>query len=483
MLYRNSFLSLIVLLIFQCHGLFGQTRDQLDVLNIYVDFINESIHGMFTAHALLVINNKEINKYIDLDSYQLNNLTNNEVQSNLFAKSDKENYTTFQGYSPLQLMDLAKEKSTILDPALANQLNSTTDEIGKIINRVNTLRFELADYIENHDLNDKESIYGAFVILEECALMFENFAKQQRRIVAILSSAHKSGKADLFLKAQKIHSLNKAILLNLRNGKADVVSSTIEEFDNAVDQLASSLVGRSDYNKTNYKDYVKTRIDSVASHLKRYKNSSSVPTAYEIYGKDYYYHNQIAKRFFNWSGPGYVRYLNALMDELGIACVHFSEEPLIFKVVYPMELDEMNTLDRERRFKAAKQISIDNPEFSPVIERPTFNSTENILPAKEEAYTISFKVFDHSMMDRDTISLFLNGECILDKYDLRLGVKKFEVEIKRNQDYELEIRAENHGIIAPNTAAIGYRIKGHRKMHIIESSLSSGESVKVAIIP
>ena len=466
----KNILFITICLIFTSNRSFAQSKEQIDALNLYVEFLNESVHGLFTAHALLVISNKEVNKYVDLDSYSLNNLTNNEVQSNLFEKSDKENYTTFQGYSPLQLLELAKQNSSVLKPAQARKLNALADEIGTILNRINSLRFEIVSFIESHDLNEKESVYGVYEILEECALMFDRYAQKQREMVAEMGSAHTTNRAKLFQQAQKLHRLNKSILYNLRSENVNPVKNSADEFTNAVAQFDGELKKYNGYNEYEYRSYVKNRLDSIAQHLVKFGNSSYVPKAYKIYGKAYYYHNQIAKRFFNWSGPGYVRYLNGILSELDIDFVNFTEEPLIFKVVYPMKLDEMNALNQEQRYMAHNQEELSLPQFS-----------EGIAQREPPKYTLSFKIFDHHMNDRDSISLYLNGECILDKYNLQSGTKEFEVDIKQNQDYELQIKAENNGIIAPNTAAIGYRISGTRKRHIIECRLFPGETKKVVI--
>ncbi len=454
----------------------AQTKEEIDCLNLYVEFLNESVHGLFTAHALLVINNKEVNKYIDLDSYSLNTITNKEVQSNLFEKSDKANYTTFQGYSPMQLHKLAKENSSVLKPILAKRLNETADEIVTILNRINQLRFEIAEFIEIHDLNQKESIYGVFELLEEVELMFEQFAKKQRSMVDMMGTAHRSNNSELYVKALNIHRINKAVLLKLRDETTSTVGSASNNFKKAVLEFDIALSNYNGYNRYEYESYIKQRLDSIAGHVDKYEQSSHVPKAYQIYGKNYYYHNQIAKRFFNWSGPGYVRYMNGVLSELDVDFVNFTEEPLIFKVVYPMKLDELNNLEGDELFLAQQKYNINAPKFSaPSIDRPV----EELETPANNKYVLAIKVFDHHMLDRDTISLYLNGECILDKYNLQSGTKELELEVERNQDYTLEIKAENEGVISPNTASVGYRFKGQRKRRIIESHLNKGGSAKI----
>ncbi len=470
----NTFYHLLSIVLVVClipKQSYTQQVSKIDALNLYGEFLNESIHGLFTAHALLVISNKEVNKYIDLDSYSLNNLTNSEVQSNLFEKSDKENYTTFQGYSPLQLLDLAKKNSTILNSTLANKLNARADKIGIIINRINRLRFEISEFIDTRDLNEKESIYGVYELLEECSSLFEDFSVQQSAMVNDLGNAHTTNQGEIYLKASHFHRLNKAILLNLRNGNKSSVISNIENFDKAFKEFELLLKDYNNYDKIKYSSYIKNRKDSIYQHLLDYSTKSYIPKAYEIYGKDYYYHNQISKRFFNYSGPGYVRHLNELLENLGMSFVRLVEEPLIFKVVYPMKLDELNNLEKESRFELHKKITINNPDFN-------FGSNSS----RPDSNYITFYVSDFNMIDRDTISLFVNGECILKNYCLTQVEKSIIYKIDSSQEYQLEVRAENNGIIYPNTAMIAYRYKGTRKKKRFETYLDANQKITISLI-
>jgi len=448
----------------------SQSSQEVKALNNYVDFLNESVHGLFTAHALMVISNKEVNKYIDLDSYSLNKLSNNEVQSNLFDKSDKQNYTTFQSYSPLQLMDICQKESSVLEQSIANKLNARVVKIGIILNRVNSLRFEIFDFIDNNDLDDKESIYKVYEMLEECASLFENFAVQQKNMLAeIRREASRNGN-ELYQKAAEVHRVNKSILNNLRNENSRGVIESTKIYKAVYEDFHQELQSYSNYNKAEYKSYIQNRSDSIYQHLVRFQASDFVPRAYEIYGAYYFYHNQISKRFINWSGPGYVRYLNKLLETTGLDFVKFSEQPLIFKVVYPMKLDELNGLNKTESFVARSKMLIENKlTTSLIVERP-----------KEDKY-LTIELSDYNMIDKDTISVRLNGEYILEKYCLGSEAKELKILLSDYDRIMFEVIAENEGIISPNTPLIAYRIDGQRKKHRLHKELAPKSSFKFTI--
>lgn len=441
----------------------AQAISEVEAKNLYIEFLNESVHGLFTAHALLVINNKEVNKYIDLESYSLNNLTNSEVQSNLFKKSDKANYTTYQGYSPMQLLQLAKENSKVLEPALAARLNSRVDRIGVILNKINQLRYDISDFIDTHDLNQKESIYGVFEILEECSKLFRDYEKEHNAIVREIGNTHDSANKELYLSALRFHSINKSILQTLRNEKSSAVLDSRKDLLQAFNNFEEQLSNYFDYDKRAYRSYVKARMDSIGTQLNKFANSNFVPKAYRIYGKYYYYHNQIAKRFMNWSGPGYVRYLNRLMSELGVKGIEFSEEPLIFEVVYPMKLDELNDLTKEERYISSRNLDVSLPEMkaSPRKERPDSNYV-----------TIGLR--DFNMLDRDSIKLMVDGKILLDNYELKGEEETINIVIE-NAEIKIAVEALNMGIISPNTPEISIRFKDERKKHRVEAKLLKGE--------
>ena len=65
-------LATIFLLVFSLYTVQGQPthvkKEKILALNQYVDFLNESIHGMLIVHRQLENYNQEINKYVDQDT-------------------------------------------------------------------------------------------------------------------------------------------------------------------------------------------------------------------------------------------------------------------------------------------------------------------------------------------------------------------------------------------------------------------------------
>ena len=109
----------------------AQQVNQLDALNTYVEFLNESVHGLTVAHILFVNYNKDLNKYVDLDSHKLNAfMTNQEVGKSIFDNPDIS--TTDNNTSALKLARRVKELQSSLGANDSRTFNNLVDELSLI---------------------------------------------------------------------------------------------------------------------------------------------------------------------------------------------------------------------------------------------------------------------------------------------------------------------------------------------------------------
>jgi len=92
----------------------GQSASELEVLNSYVDFMNECVHGLTVAQIIFVNYNQDLNNYVDVASHKLNShITNKEMGESIF---DNPNINTKDDkVSALKLSQLTRQKSTILN--------------------------------------------------------------------------------------------------------------------------------------------------------------------------------------------------------------------------------------------------------------------------------------------------------------------------------------------------------------------------------
>ena len=107
----------------------------INTLNDYVKFTNESIHGMLIVHRLLELYNQDINKYVDLEAYDLNFFSNADLPRDIFEDPDQ----WFFDESPHTIYDrILKSTSKDKSKDIA-QLNQYCKELRSICSKINKI--------------------------------------------------------------------------------------------------------------------------------------------------------------------------------------------------------------------------------------------------------------------------------------------------------------------------------------------------------
>ncbi|MBT8190448.1 MAG: hypothetical protein KJO29_08455, partial [Bacteroidia bacterium] len=394
----------------------GQDRqeEKIDLLNNYIEFLNASVHGLSIAQVIFVNYNKVINKYVDINSHELTQISNKDLPQNIFGGTDS--YLNFydQSDTPEALAEIAKEGGLQLQIRLSSTLNFYTDNIISILKEINQIRFDVEDYIKDHDLNDREAIYGVYEYLERATVLFNEYSSAHLSMVELLFNNGIPKDNTVVETMLNLHTTNKMILSYLRRNEGKGVDDKLRQLKTQVDEFRR-LVDNNTYDaqNTEYLNDILIKNNAIIKKLDDYVTTAYVPLEDEAYGKYYHYHNFIL-RYINWYGPGYIRSMNDFIDGQDLQCVHFDEEPIIYKVLYPMKKFDNSEIKENKEIGVAlspRQINSPQLSLSPVEEKP------------EEDY-IEFEFFDYQMMDRDSVSVSLNGEVILKDFALGFDSKK-----------------------------------------------------------
>lgn len=103
--------------------------------------------------------------------------------------------------------------------------------------------------------------------------------------------------------------------------------------------------------------------------------------------------------------------------------------------------------------------------------------TEQTLDVRRRRMKIY--VWDHGMVDHDTITLLLNDHPILSDYGLDYTKEKIRVRLPKNENY-LTLYAHNEGTVKPNTAAVIIQTGWFRKRQfILNSTMHTSEALKI----
>ncbi|MGB0839456.1 MAG: L-type lectin-domain containing protein [Chitinophagales bacterium] len=112
------------------------------------------------------------------------------------------------------------------------------------------------------------------------------------------------------------------------------------------------------------------------------------------------------------------------------------------------------------------------------------NRTIDIDKAKRvvvKSNTLEIAVWDGEYIDGDVISLYFNGQWILEDYALRKQKKRIKVRIDVNEDNHLILFAHNLGERSPNTAAVSINDGTQTKRIGLSSNLNQCDAVQLIL--
>jgi len=450
--------------------------EETEAINAYVDYFNESIHGMLIVHRLLENNNQDINKYVDLEGFQINFYSNNDLPKNIFE--DPEQW--FYELSPeKRYAELSKVQHN-LPAAIRTELMSQASTIQSICYSVNDIRFEVEDYIDAHDLTVKENLYGVYELLENAVDLYGKFYTTQNEfhnsirpyVKSSVKAIESDGFMDVYNSFFKIHTSAKNILNALRSRDEERVASYRKELKAAFAEFKVKIespanAGR--YKKSAQFSTIESKVTDVIAAADAFTDGS-VPKEYKLYGKYYYYHNSNVINKFNRYGNGFVNEMNVLMDKQTAAYPHFLEMPHYFQVIYPMKIIEQDYLISET--KLIEEMPREIAERSVTINDKVIKAETNLL---------ELELYDYKLKDNDVVSINFNGDWIYKNLSLESEPKKLKLKLNDEGVNYLLVHAESVGIISPNTVAIKYKIGEKRDEIILESDLDSSALIEFTL--
>ena len=474
------FIALWLLLFPQVTDDFSQntslTLVETNAINAYVDYFNESIHGMLIVHRLLENNNQDINKYVDLDGFQINFYSNNDLPKNIF--DDPEQW--FYEISPEKRYAELKNYEGQLPSDIRSELSNQSNKIHSICTSVNDIRFEVEDYIDEHDLTVKENLYGVYDLLEKAVKLYGDFYSTQSDfhtsikpyVLTGIREIESDGFMDMYKSFLDIHTYSKNILLALRNKDEAKVASNNSKLkasfaDFKVKAESPENAGR--FKKSVQYSTIQAKVTDIIASADEFSNGD-IPKEYKLYGKYYYYHNSNVINKFNRYGNGFVNEMNKMLDAQSVDYPHLLEMPHYFQVIYPMKIIEQDYLISETKMIA---------EVPREMENRSIDVSDNVIEA--ETNLLEIELYDYKLKDNDIVSINFNGDWVYRNLSLETEPKKLKLKLNDTGVNYLIIHAESVGIISPNTVALKYKIGSKRDEIILESDLNSSALIEFSL--
>ena len=458
-----------------------QKERQVDALNEYVSYINEGIHGMLIVHRLLENSNQEINKYVDLDSYKINNFSNKDLPANIFV--DEENW--FYDSSPYdwkQLLDANQE----LAPAKKDRLVNQVQTLDAILQQINNLRFDVETLVTTLDLTKREELVKVYEKLEEGVSLYEQYYEGQliaqkqiaEYFMDVKPTAEELQFASMYRKMATLYLAQKDILTALR----------AKEDENFVAKIAALQSALADFKTFDLRGQGSTRLQSskVQRHWnnvveqaslalassKQFYNTAEVPTEFKQYGKFYFYYNSDIINNFNRYGNGVVFELNNILDYLDMPVILFAELPHYFKVIYPKKLEKVDYIAATDNKIAVLPAQLKDRDIA---------LSKHKIRVDSLAFTV--ELFDHMIEDGDIISLNFNGDWILEEMPLKARPVELKLKINEEGKNYFLLHAENVGRRPPNTMAVRYTYQGEQQQIVLKSDLNVSEMIEIIYKP
>jgi len=450
------------LLTFSLNG--NAQSERIKAVNDYILFTNENTHGMLIIHRILENLNQEVNKYVDLQSNQLNFYGNKDLPLDIF--DDPDNW--FYDKSPNQIKETFSNTASNFSQEENKVLANLIKEMTKITAATNSIRFELEGLINEKDLSLSENQVLIFKKLESCEFLYDRFYETKENLNLYLDGLIEQGgdeNIDINSFTKTFGDIQNKMKLFLEAWHFNIDIEKVEltqDIEKDIQTLRSSSISNR---------FLQNSIlaaENALTVIKNYQADRKIPKKYDLYGKSYFYHNVELLSCLNKYGKGFINNSNKYIQSTDPTGLFNFEEPHYFKVIYPeKEID----IPSEEKVITVLPNKLEDRKV--VIKQQTIEVTE------EKLY---LEIFDHKQEDGDIVSLNFNGNWILKEKKIAKRPFKFLVELNSEGENYLLLHAENLGEIPPNTIAVRYYVNGRPKLVVLNSDLNQSEMIRIKML-
>ena len=458
----------------------ADNNTKIKAINNYVNFSNESTHGMLIVHRLLENFNKSINKFVDLPDQKINFYSNKDLPVDIFEDPEDWFYET----SPNEWYNKINQNKGQLPANVETKLSGSASKMKSIIASINKIRFDLEDMIQKLDLTKRENLSLVYDKLEEAVTLYKDYYTHQQVLESEVSTYYKT----LQVTENEIQfpAVVKSIDDLYNATRSALHALYIKEDESFRDLIKKQQLALSKFSAIQLTDYNSTRLinpkmqtywNSIIKQSKEslvaqqlFVESENIPEEFKIYNKYYYYYNISVINKFNRYGNGIVFEMNRIIEYLSIPVPRYFEMPHYFKVIYPKILEKTEFL------AASDPVIKALPKT--VKGRSVITATRTITV---DSFIVDLQMYDHKIVDKDIVSLSFNGDWIVEKYSIT--EKPYDFKLKLNEEGKnfLLLHADDMGRQPPATIALSYKYKGKKQLIILNSDTVKSEVIEIIV--
>lgn len=469
---RLFFLTLLSVTFITANAQQNQQVSQINAVNNYISFANESDHGLLIIHRLLELYNQEMNKLVNLPHYRLNVFSNADFPENIFE--DKSG--SFYRVSPNELYAKALKESSALSPKFSSKANEIIGNMKRILDDLEKERYSIGTLVANTDLKRISNLKNVYAALDACVVKFDSYEAERKELAALIARmGPATSRNESFYKAfvgpyneylQDLHQMFN--LLRLENTAEAVKAGQplLKSAKKLSKELEDVEIGKLTKPQGLVVDELKMVLRKQISNLEKFISNPTPPEEYELYGSSYYFYNIQLAGTTNKYGTGVVDRGNEWIKANGGNYIYGFERPHFYKVIRPAAIQE-----------EGKKVAVEHA--------PEVDENRKVVVDKEKSISIDvekllIEVYDNQEFDHDTISLKFNGEWILQKQLITKEPIRIYLPLVKGQDNYLILYADNLGTIPPNTCAIRWvNEKGKYNEVVLTSDYNTSEMIVI----
>jgi len=454
---------------------------EIAALNEYVHFTNEGIHGMLIVHRLLENYNQEVNKWVDLDSYIINNFSNADLPADIFEDPEDWFYDT----SPEEWLEKIVANGN-LPAAKKNALLGTAKTMRQQLQAINQLRFDLENLLKEKNLAVRSELAEVYEKLEEGVTVYEQYYTNYNDINQKLLSMYqpmkgnisKGRELEVYQTLSKVYLTTKLSLKFMREKEDERLPKLLADLKlatAALSQLNMTALSSDTYKNEKIKRAKKNILaeaTEAAGKLEMFVADGSVPVEYAAHGRYYYYYNCNIINDFNRYGSGIVFEMNTILDMLDMPVLRFVEMPHYFKVLYPEAMS------------STKPVAATNPNIT---APPKEIKKRAVVPVVDRIYADSLvftvEIYDSKINDGDVISFNFNKDWLINKQRLSDVPQRLQLQLNESGKNFFILHSDDVGRNPPTTIGIRYTYGGETQVVKLSSDLNTSQMIEVIYKP
>jgi len=321
---------------------------QIDALNNYTTYCNETIHGLWPIYGEIIEFNNSLNYY------KINSKGSFYFQNKNWFENEN-NYEVI----PKDVFKKCILNSTVLGITDQKNLNEKLFSLKSTLDSLQFYRDSIFIYTKNKIYEkDEQNKYG-YGLLNKVEHIFKNYNKNKNilfeNILSIYNQKYKiTNENNRYVFTSKQFLKGIKICKNIL-GDLNINDTTkILSYSKTLDSLIINYKANEEENLKNLKrlgssngndpfvryDFTVSSFEAILSHTKHFLKGtkSSNSYYYKPYPLSYYYYNENILNKYNRYGLGLIQDYNKFIDLADLKMLHQVEEPHQYKVNYPIEV-------------------------------------------------------------------------------------------------------------------------------------------------